>query len=84
MAKENVKKNGKNTSVVSKVDVNSKISELKSFLQQCRRVLIITRKPTRDEFINVSKITGLGICLLGAIGFIIHVPITYIKGMLKP
>ena len=84
MAKE--KKNKKNIKNSKNKDdkINHKIDELKAFIQQCRRVLIITRKPTRDEFINVSKVTGLGICLLGAIGFAIHVPIMYIKGLLKP
>ena len=86
MAKEkNNKKNLKNNKNNKNKDkVNHKIDELKAFIQQCRRVLIITRKPTRDEFINVSKVTGLGICFLGAIGFAIHVPIMYIKGLLKP
>jgi protein transport protein SEC61 subunit gamma-like protein len=84
LAKE--KKNKKNIKNSKNKDdkINHKIDELKAFIQQCRRVLIITRKPTRDEFINVSKVTGLGICLLGAIGFAIHVPIMYIKGLLKP
>ena len=64
--------------------IKSKIDELKAFIQQCKRVLAITRKPTVDEYLNVSKITGLGICILGTIGFVIHVPIMYIKGLLKP
>ena len=77
MAKE---KNSNNNNV----KINAKIDELKAFIQQCKRVLMISRKPTRDEFLNVSKVTGLGICLLGGIGFVIHVPITYIKGLIKP
>lgn len=66
------------------VDLESKVNELKGFLQQCKRVLMVSRKPTREEFLTVSKITGLGICVLGALGFIIHVPITYIKGLIRP
>ncbi|MEG3224788.1 MAG: protein translocase SEC61 complex subunit gamma [Methanobacteriales archaeon Met13] len=42
-----------------------------SFLKQCKRVLHVSKKPDREEFINVSKITGIGILLIGAIGFII-------------
>ncbi|AEH06522.1 protein translocase SEC61 complex subunit gamma [Methanothermococcus okinawensis] len=76
--KNNLNDNSTNTKI------NAKINDLKSFLNQCKRVLMISRKPTRDEFLNVSKVTGLGICLLGAIGFVIHVPITYLKGLLKP
>ncbi|MBP2144370.1 protein transport protein SEC61 subunit gamma-like protein [Methanococcus voltae] len=59
-------------------------TETKNFISQCKRVLKVSRKPTREEYLNVSKVTGLGICLLGAIGFAVHVPITYLKGLLKP
>ncbi len=65
-------------------NVNKKLEEIKAFLEQCRRVLMITRKPTTEEYINVAKITGLGITLLGVLGYIIHVPIQYIKSIIKP
>jgi protein transport protein SEC61 subunit gamma and related proteins len=41
------------------------------FIKQCRRVLHVSKKPDREEFINVAKITGIGILIIGAIGFII-------------
>lgn len=65
---------------------NSKaiIANLKDFLQQCKRVLMISRKPSREEYLTISKVTGLGICLLGIIGFLIHVPITYLKALIMP
>ncbi|EHP84390.1 protein translocase SEC61 complex subunit gamma [Methanotorris formicicus] len=69
---------------MEKTNLNTKIEGIKNFLLQCKRVLMITRKPTKEEFINISKVTGLGICILGIIGFIIHVPIVYIKGLIKP
>ncbi|WP_292461058.1 protein translocase SEC61 complex subunit gamma [Methanothermococcus sp.] len=84
MAKEVKKNNSNNANNINKSKINTKIDELKSFLNQCKRVLMISRKPTKDEFLNVSKVTGLGICLLGAIGYVIHVPITYIKDFIKP
>ncbi|AEF96391.1 protein translocase SEC61 complex subunit gamma [Methanotorris igneus] len=65
-------------------NLDMKIEELKNFLLQCKRVLMVTRKPTKEEFINISKVTGLGICILGIIGFVIHVPIVYLKGLIKP
>jgi protein transport protein SEC61 subunit gamma-like protein len=68
----------------TKINFEAKIEGLKNFILQCKRVLMVTRKPTKEEFINISKVTGLGICLLGAIGFIIHVPIVYLKGLIKP
>ncbi|MBW9220654.1 protein translocase SEC61 complex subunit gamma [Methanothermococcus sp. SCGC AD-155-M21] len=61
-----------------------KIESIKTFLNQCKRVLMILRRPTREEFLNISKVTGLGICFLGLLGYIIHVPITYLKGLIKP
>ncbi|ABO34460.1 protein translocase SEC61 complex, gamma subunit [Methanococcus maripaludis C5] len=69
---------------ISTSKVNTTLNNLKDFLHQCRRVLMISRKPTRQEYITISKVTGLGICLLGFVGFIIHVPITYVKGLIKP
>lgn len=36
------------------------------------RVIKISRKPRKDEFVNVSKITGLGMIIVGLIGFIIR------------
>ena len=83
MAKEK-KNSNNNINNINNAKINAKFDELKSFLNQCKRVSMISRKPTRDEFLNVSKVTGLGICLLGAIGFVIHVPITYLKGLIKP
>jgi len=66
-----------------KVEVEKKIEKLKSFLEQCKRVLMVLRKPTTEEYLNVAKVTGLGICFLGILGYIIHVPIVYLKGMIK-
>jgi protein transport protein SEC61 subunit gamma-like protein len=35
------------------------------------RILRMARKPTTDEYIRVLQITGLGIILIGAVGFLI-------------
>lgn len=37
------------------------------------RVLKMARKPTNEEYEKTSKITGLGILLVGAIGFAIYI-----------
>jgi len=37
------------------------------------RVLKMARNPTTDEFEKTSKITGAGILLVGAIGFVIYI-----------
>jgi protein transport protein SEC61 subunit gamma-like protein len=38
-----------------------------------QRVLRVSKRPDREEFINVSKITGLGIIVIGVIGFVISI-----------
>lgn len=45
---------------------------LKSKIQGYLRVLNITKKPTKDEFLASAKVTGLGLLMLGALGFIIY------------
>ena len=45
----------------------------KSFLVECRRVWQLTKKPTKTEWFMVIKVTGLGILILGVIGFIINI-----------
>lgn len=37
------------------------------------RVLKMARKPTNEEYEKTSKITGIGILLVGAIGFVIYI-----------
>ena len=44
-----------------------------NFLKQCQRVLHVSKKPDREEYLNVSKITGLGIIIIGVVGFIISI-----------
>lgn len=37
------------------------------------RVLRMARKPTNEEYEKTSKITGIGIIIVGAIGFVIYI-----------
>ncbi|HEX55381.1 MAG: protein translocase SEC61 complex subunit gamma [Candidatus Altiarchaeales archaeon] len=39
--------------------------------RETRRILRLTRKPKMSEFIETAKITGLGMIIIGFIGFII-------------
>jgi len=48
------------------------IAKLKSFLNQCKITLRLTKRPTKDEFYRISLISGLGILIMGAIGFVIY------------
>lgn len=57
--------------------MNLRLSEhwinIKSFIRECIRVLQITKKPTKEEYKTIVKITGLGIIIIGALGFIISI-----------
>ena len=37
------------------------------FLKQCKRVLRVARKPDREEYFQFSKVTALGIAIIGVI-----------------
>ena len=45
--------------------------DLKSFFNKCVRVWHVLRKPQKEEFYMVVKVSIVGILLIGLIGFII-------------
>jgi len=47
--------------------------KFKSFLKECKRVLQVTKKPSMEEFKAIVKITGLGMIVVGTIGFLITI-----------
>lgn len=42
------------------------------------RVIKMARKPSTDEYIKVVQITGLGLALIGGVGFLIYWLMTYL------
>ncbi len=42
------------------------------------RVLKMASTPTREEFMQVAKVAGLGIILVGMIGFVLYVAMSYL------
>jgi len=54
------------------------INSLKSFFQQSLRVWRILRKPTREEFKSIAKISSIGLLALGAAGFLISLIVNLI------
>ncbi len=54
--------------------------KLKNFFKEYLRVLRIARRPNRFEFTNISKITGFGIILIGAIGFVVRMIVHITSG----
>ena len=47
--------------------------KLKDFWIQTRRVLRITKKPDKQEFWTIVKVSGLGILVIGFIGFVLAI-----------
>jgi protein transport protein SEC61 subunit gamma-like protein len=46
---------------------------LKDTIRNWKRVLQISRKPNKEEFMSTSKICALGLVLIGFIGFVIFI-----------
>ena len=46
------------------------LEKTKRFIRECGRVLKLTKKPTKEEFWAVVKVSALGILVIGAIGFL--------------
>jgi protein transport protein SEC61 subunit gamma-like protein len=42
------------------------------------RVIKMARKPTNEEYVKVIQITGLGLLLIGGVGFLIYWLMTYL------
>jgi protein transport protein SEC61 subunit gamma-like protein len=52
-------------------------TKLKSFFEKCKRVWAVLKKPTREEFIKVAKVTAAGILIIGVLGFLISVIMSF-------
>ncbi len=53
---------------------------LKSFTQQCIRVWHLLKKPQKEEFLTIAKVSAIGLGLIGVIGFVIAI-VMKIAGM---
>jgi protein transport protein SEC61 subunit gamma-like protein len=47
------------------------------------RVLRMARKPTNEEYAKVVTVTGLGLILIGALGFFIYLMMTAFPGWIS-
>jgi protein transport protein SEC61 subunit gamma-like protein len=48
-------------------------NSFKGFVQKCKRVWLVMKRPTKKEFNLISKVTAIGILVLGVVGFIISI-----------
>lgn len=51
-------------------------------IRQYIRILQLTRKPSTEEFLTISKVAGAGIILIGVIGFIVYLIMVPLVNML--
>ncbi len=47
------------------------MNKFKIFLKECVRVLKVTKKPTKEEFKTIVKVSALGMGVIGLIGFLV-------------
>jgi len=48
------------------------MQKLKHFFEECKRILIITKKPSKEEFKTIFKVSGIGVIVIGLVGFILQ------------
>jgi len=53
--------------------------KLKLFVGECKRVLRVTKKPNKLEFKTIVKAAGLGMMIIGLLGFIIQMGYVLLK-----
>jgi protein translocase SEC61 complex gamma subunit len=54
------------------------LENLRKFADNCRHVLSISYKPSSEEFDKSAKLIIIGILLMGLLGFMVAVVISYI------
>lgn len=50
----------------------SLIERFKRFTAESLRVIRVTRKPTKDEYWTIVKVSAIGILLIGFLGFLLR------------
>jgi len=55
--------------------------DIKKFIEQCKRVIMVSSKPDKDEFEQTAKVVALGMAVIGLLGFIIFIVIQLIGGI---
>ena len=60
------------------MNISSWPKRAKAYVVESRRVLKITKKPDNEEFKTIVKVSGLGMMIIGLLGFLV----TLIKELL--
>ena len=52
--------------------------KLSGFLQSAKRVVVIASKPEWRDYLNMTKVIGIGIILVAIVGFIIKLIFSFL------
>jgi len=58
------------------------MSRIREYLVECRRILRIAKKPERTELNEVLKICGIGIIVIGFIGFFTQTLLYFLSSLI--
>ncbi len=53
--------------------------DIKAKFEEYKRILLVAKKPGSFEFKTILKITGIGIIIIGIIGFVIRILAVTVK-----
>lgn len=54
--------------------------KLEELVAMWRKIITISEKPESDEYRTLLKVTLGGLLLVGVIGFVIHLILSYVQG----
>jgi len=55
------------------------MNKLKSFSKKCKRVWLTMKKPSKEEFQTIAKVSALGILVIGFFGFLFSILMQFFK-----
>jgi protein transport protein SEC61 subunit gamma-like protein len=56
------------------------LSSLKSFFEKCKRVWMVLKKPSKDEFTKIAMVSAMGIVVIGVLGFLVSIIMKMLTG----
>ena len=54
---------------------------IKNLMDRMRRIFLVSSKPDKQEYRQIVKITGLGVAVIGIIGFVIFLIVQLMGGL---
>lgn len=49
------------------------INKLNKFIGESKRVLRIAKKPSKQEYFTITKVSGIGLLVIGFAGFLLYI-----------